>query len=334
MTDPSKMTEGVERILRWVFDKPVFLKPELGKKPAFLDESKDVSLRMTAFYNRAMDAIRNGKITAAECYDECLSVLATNLERIRFCTADHSEPDEAFLKNIEFFISVRNEFVNLVFLAARYNLGDDCFKRLHKFFESGTNYYYPQENVWTYNNLDFDNYKFLIHELYLYSVATLIKNERFEERLNLFDSYYVSRKIERGNNPLCLYVDIRQYVEIVQWRNDHRKLRRLSLHADLLKDRCHSVPISFDDINQTDFVCYLRSTIQATDYYSMWWPTTLLYARGHFPFEIFAKLKSKAYFSKIKGLLAIETADKFKQHIHELEKVIGCPSGNLIGFLH
>ncbi|EEV7177231.1 hypothetical protein EIT82_24100, partial [Escherichia coli] len=140
MTDPSKMTEGVERILRWVFDKPVFVKPELGKIPAFLDESPDVSLGTTAFYNRAMDAIRNGKITAAGCYDEYLSVLATNLERIRFRTADHSEPDEAFLKNIESFIPARNEFVNLVFLAARYNLGDDYFKRLHKFFESGINY--------------------------------------------------------------------------------------------------------------------------------------------------------------------------------------------------
>lgn len=320
MTEPSKMTEGVERILRWVFDKPVFVKPELGKKPAFLDESPEISLGTTAFYNRAMDAIRNGKITAAGCYDEYLSVLATNLERIRFRIADHSEPDEEFLKNIESFIPARNEFVNLVFLAARYNLGEDYFKRLHKFFESGINYYYPQENVGTYSNLDFDNYKFLIHELYLYSVAALLKNERFEECLNLFDGYYISRKIERGNDPLCSYVDIRQYVEIIQWRNDHRKLRRLSLHADLLKDRCHSVPISFDDINQADFVCYLRSTIQATDYYSMWWPTTLLYARGYFPFEIFAKSKSKAYFSKIKGLLAIETVDKFKQHIHELEK--------------
>ncbi|NBG03742.1 hypothetical protein GV753_24400, partial [Enterobacter cloacae] len=57
-----------------------------------------------------------------------------------------------------------------------------------------------------------------------------------------------------------------------------------------------------------------------TDYYTMWWPTTLLYARGYFPFEIFAKSKSKSYFSKIKELVAIEDADKFKQSMHELEK--------------
>ena len=320
MTDSSSMSEGVERILRWIFDRPVFVKPELGKKPAFLDEPSEVSLGTTAYYTRAMDAIRNGKITAAGCYDEYLTVLANNLERIRFRTAEHDEPDEAFLKNIESFIPARNEFINLTYLAARYNTGMDYSKSLHKFFEAALSYYYPQENVGAYHNYDFDNYKFLIHELYLYSIAALLKNERFNECLDLFSGFYISRKIERGNDPLSSFIDIRAYVEILQWRNEHKKLRRLSLHADLLKERCHSVPITFTDINQADFVCYLRSVIQSADYYYMWWPTTLPYVRGYFPFEIFAKSKSKGYFSKIKGLIAIEDADKFKQNMHKLEE--------------
>lgn len=320
MTDSSLMSEGVERILRWIFDKPLFVKPEIGKKPSFLDESPEVSLGTSAFYSRAMDAIRNGKITASGCYDEYLSVLVSNLERIRFRTTDHDEPDEAFLKNIESFIPARNEFVNLIFLAAKYNLGIDHFYRLHAFFESALNYYHPQENVGSYNNYDFDNYKFLIHELYLYSIAALLKNERFEECLGLFDNYYISRRLDRYSDPLSSYSEIRAHVAILQWRNESRKLRRLSLHADLLKERCHSLPINFTDINQADFVCYLRSTIISKDSYTFWWPTTLLYARGYFPFEIFAKSKSKLYFSKIKNLLAIEDADKLKKHVHELEE--------------
>lgn len=150
----------------------------------------------------------------------------------------------------------------------------------------------------------------------------------------MFDTYYISRKIERGDDPLCSYVDIRQYVEIIQWRNDHRKLRRLSLHADLLKDRCHSVPISFDDINQADFVCYLRSTIQATDYYSMWWPTTLLYARGYFPFEILQNQNPKPIFQKLKVFWQLKRLRNLSSIYMNWKKVIGCPSGNLIEFLH
>ncbi|MEP8818573.1 SEFIR domain-containing protein [Enterobacter hormaechei] len=320
MTDQSSKSDGVEKILRWIFDKPVFIKPEIGKKPSFLDESPDVSLGTSAYYSRAMDAIRNGKPTAVGCFDEYLSVLAENLERIRFHISDQNEPDDAFIKNIESFIPARNEFVNLIFLAARYNMNGGYVKRLHSFFEHVLNYYYPPQNANTYNSNDFDNYKFIVHELYLYSIATLLKNELFEDCLGLFEGYYVSGRLARHDEPLTAYTEIREHVAILQWRNDSKKLGRLSLHADLLKERCHSLPINFSDLHQADFLCYLRSTIIYKDSYSFWWPVTLLYAKGYFPFEIFAKAVSKNYFSRIKSLLGVQTPEELKGHVKKLEE--------------
>lgn len=36
LSEPDKYSENFERLLRWVFDKPLYQKPALGEKPTFL----------------------------------------------------------------------------------------------------------------------------------------------------------------------------------------------------------------------------------------------------------------------------------------------------------
>lgn len=320
MTDSSYYSDSVEQILRWIYDKPLHVKPEIGKRPSFLDENPELSLGTSIFYSRALDSIRGGKTTALGCFDEYLTVLGTNLERLRFHTNEHDEPDEAFLKNIASFLPARNEFINLLDVLSRFGLNDEFMKRLHGFFELSLAYYHVPEKVNSYNEYDFDNYKFIVHELYLYSVAILLKHEKFKECSVLFDGYYVTAGIRQSNDPLQSYLSIREYVGILDYRNKHRDLRRLSLHADILNERCHALPINFTDVNQADFICYLRSLIKAKDAYEMWWPVTMLYARGRFPFPVFAKSTSESYFNKFKIVISVENADEFLAFIKELSK--------------
>jgi len=39
LSESDNYGENFERLLRWIFDKPLYLKPSLGNKPAFLNES-------------------------------------------------------------------------------------------------------------------------------------------------------------------------------------------------------------------------------------------------------------------------------------------------------
>ena len=84
-------------------------------------------------------------------------------------------------------------------------------------------------------------------------------------------------------------------------------MRRLSLRADLLKERCSGVGIEFRHLMQADFVIFMRGEIEAEDDFSRWWPETLLWL-GHYhsPFEIFARSISKKYFDRVKVMLAID----------------------------
>lgn len=325
MTDSSLHTEGFDKILRWIYDKPVYVKPELGKKPSFLDENKYTVLGTSSYCSRAMDAIRGGKSTSLGCFDEYLSTLTTNLERLRYKFTREDDSDEEFLKNIDEFIPSRNEFINLVSLVARYNLGVDFSKRLHSFFQDAIVYYYTPENIRSYNDYDYDNYKFIIHELYLYSVAIYLKSERFDDCSILFENFYIPIKIRFGDKPLTDYTTVQQHIGIFEWRNQHRNLGRLSLHADKLKERCHSLPVNFTDINQADFVCYVKSVSMLTSIYPSWWPVTLLYVRSRHPFEIFAKATSKIYFDKIKKLIGFLNAQDLLASMSALENSDSAP---------
>lgn len=320
MTDGNIYTDGFEKILRWIYDKPVYKKPEIGKRPSFLDESPETSLGTSTYFSRAIDAIRGGKSTVLGCFDEYLSTLVNNLERLRFSIRGNESFDEEFLKNIESFIPARNEFISLISLVARFNLGMEFSNRLHAFFEEALSYYYTPENVNSFNELDYDNYKFIVNELYLYTIALYLKHERFDECAVLYSKYYVPLKSRFGDDPLTSFTVINQNVAILDWRNRQRKLGRLSLHADLLNDRCHGVNISFKEVNQADFLCYLKAMNDKSEDYNFWWPTTLLYSRGRHPFEIFAKASEPDYFQKIKVLLGFESGEKFLAFITDLER--------------
>ena len=177
----------------------------------------------------------------------------------------------------------------------------------HRFFERLIPYLSKPEDVNRWQETDFDNFKFIIHELYLYVISCFIKHERFETAAYLMGEYYVPGQSDYGRNVMVPPGVFRNYLETLQQRKNRLKLNRQSLHADLLKERCKGTVIDFSTLMQTDFVLYVRSQLSSDD---AWWPETLLYAdRFSAAFEVFARSKSGAYFERAKTILGIRSKE-------------------------
>lgn len=67
LSEADRYADNFERLLRWVFDKPLYVKPELGSQPSFLSEGEHVSLGTTAVFKRCIDAIKNHKGIRCGC---------------------------------------------------------------------------------------------------------------------------------------------------------------------------------------------------------------------------------------------------------------------------
>lgn len=312
LCEPDTYAENYEKLLRWVFNKPLYEKPEIGEKPAFLSEDSVVSLGTTTSFKRAIDAVRNAKTSASGAIDEFFEAYVNNLERFRIERTE-DEYDELVVKNIEDFIPYRNEAIQVFISIAQYAPSDENITKLHRFLERLIPYMSRPAGVTQISDGNFDNFKFIVHELFLYTIAIFLKYERFEQT-NYFlqNQYYVSEISDYGGEDMAGFPVFRKYIHSLDHRNKRLELRRLSLHADLLEERSKSSGLEFKYLMQGDFVLFMRSEIE--DDYSGWWPETLVYLfRFHSAFEIFARASSRKYFDRLKCILSIEQKEDFDE---------------------
>ena len=313
LSEPDSYADNFERLLRWIYDKPLYKKPELGNPPSFVSEGEQITLGTTVSFKRATDAIKSGKSYSYGALDEYLETFTKNLEKFRIKDYE-GEFDEAVIKNIEAFLPYRNEFIQLLLTIARYDSREEFIERLHRFFECLIPYMSRPEGVTSWREWDFDNFKFIIHELFLCAVAILVKLERFHQAAMLLSQrYYVPGNSDYGRDVMVSFTIFRRPMQSLKYRNRRLNLRRLSLRADLLKKRCQTTGIDFRYLMQADFILFIRADLYSEGPFDRWWPDTLLYL-GHFPgpFEIFARAESKRYFEKVKCLFNIDEPGDLK----------------------
>ena len=321
LSEPDNYTDNFERLLRWIYDKPLHKKPEIGKMPSFLSENEQILLGTTASFRRAINGIKDGRPYSPGALDEYFEIFVQNLEEFRIKNYE-GEFDEAVMKNIEAFVPYRNEVIQILFAIARYDPKEELIESLHRFFESLIPYMFRPESATRHVRWDFDNFRFIIHELFLYAIAILIKQERFQQASMLLSQrYFVQGNSDYGRDAMVSFSVFRQYVESLEYRNKRLDLRRLSLRADFLKERCQTTGIDFRYLMQTDFVLFMRAELHAENSVDRWFPETLP-CLGHFhsPFEIFARAESKQYFEKIKCLFDIQSSDDFKRILGEYQQ--------------
>lgn len=320
LSEPEKYSQNFEQLLRWIFDKPLYVKPEIGKTPTFIDENA-VTFNNSASHSRLIDAIRNNKSYAAGTLEDYLAKFSEDMEKLRI-TGHKGEFDDAVVANIEDFLPFRNQLIQLFFTISRYSPNEEYIQKLHRFFESLIPYMFRPKNVSQSYEWDYDNFKFIIHELFLYLMGILVEQERFE-LANYFmeQPYYVPGNLDYGNESITDFNVFRQYMKSLEYRNNRLQLRRLSLRADLLNKRSTGTGLDFMDLMQADFILFMRSSLGADGRYWSWWPETLVYL-GPFQkqFEIFARSVSRKYFDKIKCLLAIDVPKDLEQLLKDFKE--------------
>jgi TIR domain len=310
LSDTSVHAQNFEQLLRWIFGKPLHQRPELGEMPAYLQGDGAVTLATSARFKRAIDAIQNERPHAVPATIDYLTTLAEQLEGFRI-EPDADPFDDAVVASIEAFVPYRNEAVDLFLALGLYLDTSETRKAIHRFFEQLIPYLDKPADVTQWKEWDFDNFRFIVHELFLYAVAALVRYERFDAAAHLMATeYFVSDRHDYGHDPMVPFEAFRQYMRSLEARNERLGLRRLSVRADLLKDRCRGIALSFQDLMQADFILFMRDRLDRPDALWHWWPETLIFAdRYSRPFEVFARSRSTRYFETMKVLLGIDSKE-------------------------
>jgi len=312
-----------EQLLRWIFDKPAHPKPPLGKKPEFLTENA-IQLPTRSRANRAIELLKSGSPLAKGAAEEYFSIFAESLEAFRLPVENLKEQgfDDLIVQNIDAFLPYRDEFITVVSTIARYPTSDDD-RLLRGFFEKSLPFMFRPKSISQWNAWFWDNFKFIVHEMFLYTIAFLLKHERFDVALNLMSQgYYVGDMAESRRNPMEPFSIFDQHLDSLEHRKQRLKLNRFSLRADMLEKRSHASGMPMNGLMQADLVLFLYEALTSLKEKrsQSWWPETLLYYQEYAaPFEIFALAESRRYFQKICPLIAVSS----KEELGESFKLFG-----------
>jgi len=310
-----------EQLLRWIHDKPLYVKPPLGETPAFLADNPKASLGTTVFLQRAVDAIRANRSHRSGACSDYFDRFVAGLEVFRLPQTGDEDFDEQVIKSIEEFTPYRNEAIELFLALSSHGMTPDEERALYRFFEHLFPFMHRPENVTSYRKWDWDNFRFIVHELFLYLLASLLRYERFESAAQLLRQPFYIGRLSGGGDGTVSFSAFRVNMESMEHRNRRLRLRSLSLRADLLNSRASATGIAFDHLMQADFICFLRDCLDMLRQSAnqQWRPETLLYLSNNRPFEIFARAQSRRYFDTMKSLFDIEDKREFKPMIQAFQ---------------
>jgi hypothetical protein len=194
----------------------------------------------------------------------------------------------------------------------------DFARLLQRFFESVIPLMSPPQSVSSWREWEYDNFVFIVHELFLYAVAILVKRERFETLAIFLDLRFYVPDERRHDDLMHSFSIVRKPMQALGPKQ--KELRRISLRADLLEQRSHASGLKFVDVMAADFVLFLRSAI-LDDNNRPWYPETLLYAhRMRGPFEIFSRAESRSYFEQIAPVIAFNNKSVLEELIGTFSK--------------
>jgi hypothetical protein len=324
LSEPELYGPNVEQLLRWIFDKPLFVKPPIGKRPSYLDQPDEQRTGNSALHRAALDALKRQSPSALMLVEDYLGSVVEGLETHRIPQGDDAQKfDDQLDASLARFSPTKNELIELFGLVCRTHDNEDAHRIVVRFFEGVARYQVIPDNVSHYHEGDWDNFKFIASELYLSLIATLIKREKFGFVSAMLDALYFERGRHGGAAQPHNFTLFAGYLPSVDHRNQRRKLGRTSLKADWLNERCKGSGIEFAELMQAEFVLFLRSNMDAmkTEKVVMtWWPQSLCYiGYRDGPLELFARAASAAYFERIKPLLGVATVAEFKDLVPKID---------------
>jgi len=297
----QRVNEEWEKLLRAILNRPLFRKPPLGRPPSHIFDDAAVASRSKSKLLAFQDALLTDKASFRGLLGDFLAAFLEGFEDYRVDLSKRERPhQEILLENIGKFHPARDEFVDFALLLAGYRTEQDLYDRVGDFFESALRYIgpesveIPQFKIWT------DNYRFLIYELFLYYVATLLKHRRLQHVNSLFSRHFLYPPSARmPQDATQAFTVFRPHIE--------------SLGQDpaaLLKQRATLRQLPFDEILQADVVLFLGAMLYETGGWP-WYPRTLALASYGHTCELFVRATSKQAFEHVKVLFAVKSKEDF-----------------------
>jgi hypothetical protein len=120
MSDEAQYSANFEQLLRWVYDKPAYIKPAKGRRPEYLDVAPASRVGNNSLFRQAVEGLKRAAPNALLVVEEYFETVLVGFEGQRIEPAGLvDELDDKVLASIAELMPTRNELVEVFTLVAR-----------------------------------------------------------------------------------------------------------------------------------------------------------------------------------------------------------------------
>ena len=332
---PEAANGNWERLLRVLHGKPINAKPTLGEPPAYLNETgQRPAIPTIGKYGALRDALLNAKPTVDFLRKDFLSAAIKHADSLRIRKNPNVEHiDEKILEDLHKLLPLRDQLVDWLILESSLPLTPYFDDMLVDFLEKVLILKYRPKEVTQWSDTWFDAHGIFIYELFLYIIAILVRANRFLSIRNIFTTHFMLSEVEAlGGRDFVSYDEFWSYSQAIDYRNKRLKLNRLSLLADIIKERATHNDIPFQDVMQAELMILL---VCLTSDGHQWYPHTLVYSgQGSVRFPFFIRVAQHKYFERLKIITGIQTANELREKFTQGYKTHGVSRWEMTFWTH
>jgi hypothetical protein len=179
-TNSENYEREYEALLRWILDKPLHVKPQLGTVPDFIAKPTAIASATASRLRRAEEAIRQGAKAARALTREFMETFVTEIREKGAPITTDGVWDEQVLASLDRMRPYISQFQELVRTTARFSDDFDVFDELLNGIEAAGTLMFRPPGVSSWTDHQFDHYRLALWELFLTTVAILLKERRFD----------------------------------------------------------------------------------------------------------------------------------------------------------
>lgn len=308
----EKVNENWEKLIRVIFEKPLFVKPPIGHAPAYLEmESREPILPQKAKLLTLIEAIKGNKKGINLYRDEFIKDVYAYIDKLRVRREpNHQTFPQDVMDLYEKLKPMRDLIIDWLLIEVEYSKNEETLEVLLSLVENILELKSRPEEVTSWNDQWFDAHALFSYELFLYIIALLIKTKMFMLIHEILTSSYMRPKTDRnGESKFCSAFRLHATSEALQSVLAPEGRRLYSPAAELVKRNSNRSDISFENLKEADLTILLMATLSDNE---RWCPQLQFYSGYDSMYPLFLRATQKRYFKNIKEITGIDDAIMLK----------------------
>ncbi|MBM7578239.1 TIR domain-containing protein [Jeotgalibacillus terrae] len=316
MSDEQNYEDGYEKLIRNLYGKPEFVRPQLGQPPAFLLEDEEiVSIESKRALNRFRHMVERKPKSIDILAQEFTTVLIDDFSSYSLEVSDTGQLRKEILKKLHDTIDLRNIYIEFLDIYIRETENTEV---IIDFFEE----IYPvimTRKSDSYIDSQFDHMYFFVTEIMLYTVALLYKRKKYITIRDLIQNhYFVSDGRRNLEGSIGIFNKYLRFIE--EGLNSPDGKKYISHTGKILLDRANSKTVTKDEIIEADFLIFLLCyRFDKAGGFDTWYPPTYPYFNNE-NIKFASKIRSKRFFNSCRELFSITTPEEMQQLIEEFKE--------------